>query len=298
MPPTLPLPVLMLWLGIQISQGLPLWEFETKQCDVLYLSLEDTHRRIKDRLYSLTDNAPSNLYFAVMCGLIGNGLEEQITDFLNENPKTKLVIIDTLQKVRDLKSGNNMYGNDYNDISSIKRIADKYNIAIVLVHHLRKMKDSDDPFNEVSGSTGIIGAADTNFVLKRKRNDNEAMLLVSGRDVEYQELILQFNELKWELVERKNSEEIHKAEIPNFLFRLVDFMKNHAEWVGTATQLLTEMGENETTPNVVTKYLGQFACEVFEPFGIEYRTKRTGKSRLIKLIKSDGCDANDGKISI
>lgn len=292
---------LMLWLGLQVSQGLPLWDIPTQQCDVLYLCLEDTQRRIKDRLYSLTDNAPSNLYFAVMCGLIGGGLELQITDFLKDNPKTKLIIIDTLQKVRDSKGSSGkagMYGNDYDDISSIKRIADEYNIAIILVHHLRKMKDGDDPFNEVSGSTGIIGAADTNYVLKRKRNDNKATLLISGRDVEYQELTLQFNDLKWELVERKNSTEIQQAEIPAFLFRVVDFMKDRTEWVGTATQLLTDMEETETTPNVVTKYLGQFSCEALEPFGIEYRTKRTGKSRLIKFIKSDGGDKNDGNISI
>ncbi len=292
---------LMLWLGLQVSQGLPVWEMQTKQCDVLYLSLEDTHRRIKDRLYNLTDAAPSNLHFAVMCGLIGSGLEEQITDFLNDYPKTKLVIIDTLQKVRDSKGSAGkagMYGNDYDDISSIKRIADESDIAVILVHHLRKLKDGDDPFNEVSGSTGIIGAADTNFILKRKRSGNGATLLASGRDVEYQELTLQFNNLVWELVERKSSEEIHKAEIPQFLFRVVEFMQSHNEWVGTATELLSEMREAEITPNVVSKYLGQFSCEVLEPVGIEYRTKRTGKSRLIKLIRNDGGDENDSGFTI
>lgn len=292
---------LMLWLGLKVSQGLPVWGMETKQCDVLYLSLEDTHRRIKDRLYNLTDDAPRNLHFAVMCGLIGGGLEEQITDFLKEFPKTKLVIIDTLQKVRDSKGGTGktgMYGNDYDDIPSIKRIADEHNIAVILVHHLRKLKDGDDPFNEVSGSTGIIGAADTNYILKRKRSDNTATLLVSGRDVEYQELTLQFNDLVWELVERKNSEEIHKAKIPDFLFRVAEFMKSRTEWVGTATELLVDMQETETTPNVVTKYLGQFTCEVLETDGIEYRTKRTGKSRLIKFIRNDSGDENDGNICI
>ena len=254
---------------------------------MLYLSLEDTQRRIKDRLYNLTDSAPDNLYFAVTSGLIGGGLEEQITDFLTEHPATKLVIIDTLQKVRDSKGSAGkagMYGNDYDDISSIKRIADGFNIAILLVHHLRKLQDSDDPFNDVSGSTGIIGAADTNFI--------------SGRDVEYQELTLQFNDLVWELVECKNSEDIHKAELPKFLFRVVDFMEHRTEWVGTATELLTEMKEQEVTPNMATKYLGQFAYEVLEPLGIEYRTKRTGKSRLIKFLRRDGDDANDAGIAI
>ena len=244
---------LMLWLGLQVAQGNSIWGLPTLQCDVLYLSLEDTQRRIKDRLYNLTDSAPDNLYFAVTSGLIGGGLEEQITDFLTEHPATKLVIIDTLQ---------------------------------------------DDPFNDVSGSTAIIGAADTNFILRRKRSGNAATLLVSGRDVEYQELTLQFNDLVWELVERKNSEDIHKTELPKFLFRVVDFMECRTEWVGTATELLTEMREQEVTPNMVTKYLGQFAFEVLEPLGIEYRTKRTGKSRLIKFLRRDGDDANDTGIAI
>ena len=54
----------------------------------------------------------------------------------------------------------------------------------------------------------------------------------------------------------------------------------------------------EVTPNMVTKYLGQFAFEVLEPLGIEYRTKRTGKSRLIKFLRRDGDDTNDAGIAI
>ena len=81
---------LMLWLGLQVAQGNSIWGLPTLQCDVLYLSLEDTQRRIKDRLYNLTDSAPDNLYFAVTSGLIGGGLEEQITDFLTEHSANRL----------------------------------------------------------------------------------------------------------------------------------------------------------------------------------------------------------------
>ena len=165
---------LMLWLGLQVSQGLPVWGIPTMHCDVLYLCLEDTLRRIKDRLFDLTDDSNRSFHLSVTCGLIGNGLEEEIINFLEDFPKTKLVIIDTLQKVRDSKGSiggkTGMFGNDYDDISAIKKIADERNISIILVHHLRKLKDGDDPFNEVSGSTGITGAADTNYVLKRKRS--------------------------------------------------------------------------------------------------------------------------------
>ena len=144
---------LMLWLGLQVSQGLHVWGIPTMHCDVLYLCLEDTLRRIKDRLFDLTDDSTRSFHLAVTCGLIGNGLEEEIINFLEDFPKTKLVIIDTLQKVRDSKGSAGkagMYGNDYDDISSIKKIADEHDISIILVHHLRKLKDGGDPFNEVS----------------------------------------------------------------------------------------------------------------------------------------------------
>ena len=64
---------LMLWLGLQVAQGNSIWGLPTLQCDVLYLSLEDTQRRIKDRLYNLTDSAPDNLYFSVTSTLNGIG---------------------------------------------------------------------------------------------------------------------------------------------------------------------------------------------------------------------------------
>lgn len=292
---------LMLWLGIRVAQGLPLWELPTHQSDVLYLCLEDTRVRIQNRLYQLVDEAPSGLRFATMCGKLGSGLEEQIIDTLNDYPKTKLIIIDTLQKVRDSRSvagKNGMYANDYDDISTVKQIADRFKVAIVLVHHLRKLKDSADPFNEVSGSTGITGAADTNFILKRRRGEETATLLVNGRDVEYQQFTLRFENQVWQMVEHKDSSELHREEIPQFLFRLVDFLKDKTEWTGTATELLSAMQETETPPNCVTKILGRFAREVLTPVGIEYKTKRTGQSRLMRFRKGDGNDDDDGNSAI
>ena len=111
---------LMLWLGLQVSQGFSVWEISTMHCDVLYLCLEDTLKRIKDRLFDLTDDSTRSFHLAVTCGLIGNGLEEEIINFLEDFPKTKMVIIDTLQKVQDSRGSagkTGMYGNDYDDIS-------------------------------------------------------------------------------------------------------------------------------------------------------------------------------------
>lgn len=149
---------LMLWLGIQVARGQPVWEFETHKSDVLYLCLEDTYARIQSRLYQITDEAPPELRIATTSFQIANGLEQQIEQYLSDFPKTKLVIIDTFQKVRDSKSTggkSGMYAGDYDDVTALKNISDKYGIAVVVVHHVRKLKDVSDPFNEVSGSTGM-----------------------------------------------------------------------------------------------------------------------------------------------
>ena len=265
--------------------------------------MEDTYARIQSRLYQIADEAPPELRIATTSFQIGNGLEQQIEQYLSDFPKTKLVIIDTFQKVRDSKSTggkSGMYAGDYDDVSALKNISDKYGIAVVVVHHVRKLKDVSDPFNEVSGSTGITGAADTNFVLKRSRANETGTLLATGRDIAYQELTLKFDNRShlWELVERKDMEDIHREEIPKFVFRLVDYISEVKEWRGTATQLITQMNETEVTPNVVTKMLARFSSEVFQPQGIEYKTKRTGTSRLIYLKKCDGNDSDDNKSTI
>ena len=294
---------LMLWLSLQVARGQPVWKFETHKSDVLYLCLEDTYARIQNRLYKITDEAPSELRIATTSFQIGNGLEQQIEQYLSDFPNTKLVIIDTFQKVRDSKSTggkSGMYAGDYDDVSALKNISDKYGIAVVVVHHVRKLKDVSDPFNEVSGSTGITGAADTNFVLKRSRANESGTLLATGRDIEYQELTLKFNSNShlWELVERKNMDDIRREEIPKFVLRLVDFISEMKEWQGKATELITQMNETDVTPNVVTKMLARFSVEVLQPQGVEYKTKRTGTSRLIHLKKCDSNDGNDNATAI
>ena len=118
---------LMLWLGLQVARGDPLWGMATHRCDVLYLCLEDTMGRIQNRLYRLTDEAPAGLRFATACGKLGSGLEAQILQALRDYPETRLIIIDTLQKARDSRSAagkNGLYSADYDDMSALKDLAD------------------------------------------------------------------------------------------------------------------------------------------------------------------------------
>ena len=293
---------LMLWLGIQVSKGLPVWGFATKKCDVLYLALEDPFSRLQERLFRLTENAeaPLNFRLAIMSSQIGIGLEEQLQDYLNTFPNTKLIMIDTLQKVRDgngTTGKNGMYGNDYDDISYLKRIADKNGVAIILVHHLRKLKDSNNPFNQISGSTGIMGAVDTAYLLKRQPDSPIGTFIANGRDIGMMEITLRFEDLIWKLVEVKDQEMIEKEAVPSFLLRLVDYLSENDEWVGTATELLDLLHDNETNPNMVTKSLTRFTYDFLADKHIKYSSKRTNTKRLIKLKRSDDSDNGDAKSS-
>ena len=286
---------LMLKLCLCVSQGLPLWEMKTVEGDVLYLCLEDTFSRIQDRLFQVTDEASGRLHFAVASCKLSDGLIVQLEDYLKDYPDSRLIVIDTLQKVRTA-SKDNAYASDYGDISLIKDFADRHSLAVIVVHHIRKQNDSD-VFNKVSGTTGLTGSADTTFVLeKENRASDTARLYVTGRDTPYQEFILRFRDCSWELVERKTQEQLAKEAIPDVLFRLVKFMQDKTEWSGTATELIAAMGERETVPAVITKWLNEYRTTFLSENSIGYQYSRRKEGRQIALTRKagDSDDSNDG----
>lgn len=286
---------LMLKLCLCVSQGIPLWDMPTQEGDVLYLCLEDTFCRIQDRLFRLTDEASGRLHFAVASDKLSDGLIVQLEDYLKEYPDSRLIVIDTLQKVRTA-SKDNAYASDYGDISLIKDFADRHSLAVVVVHHIRKQNDSD-VFNKVSGTTGLTGSADATFVLEQEsRVSNAAKLYVTGRDTPYQEFTLRFRDCSWELVERKEQEQIERESIPDILFRLVKFMQGREEWTGTATELLEQMGETGTPPNIMTKRLNEYRASFLSENNIRYGYHRKKGCREISLTRQsgDGGDGDDG----
>ena len=286
---------LMLKLCLCVSQGIPLWDMPTQEGDVLYLCLEDTFCRIQDRLFRLTDEASGRLHFAVASDKLSDGLIVQLEDYLKEYPDSRLIVIDTLQKVRTA-SKDNAYASDYGDISLIKDFADRHSLAVIVVHHIRKQNDSD-VFNKVSGTTGLTGSADATFVLQQEsRASNAAKLYVTGRDTPYQEFTLRFRDCSWDLVERKEQEQLAKEAIPDVLFRLVDFMQGREEWTGTATELLEAMGETGTPPNIMTKRLNEYRAGFLSENNICYSYHRKKGGREISLTRQsgDGGDGDDG----
>ena len=287
---------MVLWLCLQISRGEAVWGLPTRKTDVVYLALEDREWRVQQRMQELTDSPPENLRFGFSCGQLGAELEGQIEETLREFPSTGLIFIDTLQMVRDNASAKvNAYAQDYKDLSSLKKIADNHGICIFVVHHTRKERDGGNIFNDMTGSTGIMGVADTGMILRKDdRFGDNATLRITGRDVEEKKLKMQMRGVKWEITEELSADDLRKERIPDFVFKVVDFLFEHRQFEGTVTELLAAVGNTELKPNVASKYLTRFYSEVFAPMGITYEYRKTAAARMISLMLNDGADGNDG----
>lgn len=287
---------MVLWLCLQISKGEPVWGIPTRKTDVVYLALEDREWRIQQRMQDLTDTPSENLHFGFSCGQLGAELESQIEDVLRDYPSTGLIFIDTLQMVRDNASSNvNAYAKDYKDLASLKKIADDHGICIFVVHHTRKDRDSQNIFNDITGSNAIMGATDSTLVLRKEdRFGDQATLSITGRDVEEKKLKMRMQGVKWEITEELDAADLKKERIPDFVFRVVDYLLEHDKFYGTASELLAAVGNTELKPNVASKYLTRFYNDVFLPLGITYEYHKTASARLICLTANDGNDANDG----
>lgn len=158
------------WLGLDlalhVASGEPFWGFATAKGTVLYLCLEDTFGRVQRRLQRLVDEANDNLCCVVSARRIGTGLIEQLDSFAGSHSDLRMVIVDTFQTVRT-PSNQTIYSADYEDMGALKAFADEWKIAMLVVHHTRKMGDGD-VFNTISGSNGLMGCADETMVLKLK----------------------------------------------------------------------------------------------------------------------------------
>ena len=273
-------------IAYHTSMGVPLWEYPVRKGTVLYLALEDDYRRLQERLYRMfgTDGADS-LFFSVSAGNLGNGLDEQLQEFMKQHTDTKLIIIDTLQKVREVGGDNYSYANDYEIITRLKQFADSYGICLLLVHHTRK-QGSDDKFDMISGTTGLLGAADGAFLLqKEKRIGNAATLEVSGRDQQEQKLFLLRNPetLLWDF--QKAETELWREPPEPLLDEIAErVMKDVSFWEGSATELV-ELLNVDIQANIITKRLNILAGRLYDEHGIHYKKGRCHEGRKIILWK-------------
>ena len=283
------------WLALElclaISKGEKLLDRPTLQGSALYFCLEDSWQRIQSRLYELTDEPSEKLFFSLKADTIGDGLCEQIVKFKSEHDDLRLVVIDTLQMVRN--ETDSSYGSDYAELIPLKTLAEQLSISLVLVHHLRKAADSD-PFNMISGSTGLNGCVDGLLVLKKdKRCGGQAVLYATGRDIEDSELSLTRQGARWVLTD------VHEDKPPDtFVFAVHDMMSEKEKLSSTATELSAEL-ENRfglvLPSNMVSKKLMQHWQEL-NGYGVRFQIKRSHGKRWLELIYDLAGDSSDGRL--
>lgn len=275
---------LMAQIAYHVSTGQALWDYPVHAGTVLYLALEDDYRRLQERLSRMFGvEGTDTLHFATCAKQLGDGLYEQLNRFVSEHKDTRLIIIDTLQKIREASGDKYSYANDYEIIGQLKHFADQTGICLLLVHHTRKQQ-ADDKFDRISGTNGLLGAADGAFILeKEKRTGDTAVLEVSGRDQPEQKLILKKNmeHLVWEL-ERTETELWKQPPDPVLEKVAVMLSDDVPEWNGSPTEL-AEALQVDMKPNLLTKHLNVNAGRLFNEYQTHYENVRTHAGRRISL---------------
>lgn len=271
-------------IAYHVSIGRKLWDFDVHQGTVLYLALEDDYQRIQSRMFMMYGvNDTPNLHFATVAGRIGNGLDEQLENFVREYSNTKLIIIDTMQKIREVGGEAYSYASDYEIIGRLKQFADKHCICVLTVHHTRK-QPAGDAFEMISGTTGLLGCADGSLLMqKEKRTSLEATIDVVGRDQQDQILYLSKDPDTqiWNLERTEN--ELHREPPDPTLESVARLVTSEQpEWTGSPSELAEALNTGMAA-NALTKYLNIKCGRLKEEYGISYGNKAKHSGRRVTL---------------
>ena len=272
-------------IAYHVSTGRPLWGYPVHRSPVLYMALEDDHQRLQERMFRMFGvESTKDLYFSISAKNLREGLEEQIAGFVKDHPGTRLIIIDTLKKIRPGDDDTYSYARDYADMTQLKKIADDNGICLLLVHHTRKKEDESDAFNTVSGTNGLTGAADGSFIFaKKRRTDSDAVLQFTGRDLQDQIFYLSKNRetLTWEL-DRVEVEDFTPPPDPVLIAVSQIVTADTPQWSGSPTELAEALSE-DISPIALTKHLNINAGRLQKDYSIQYRRKTLHEGRRIFL---------------
>ena len=277
------------WLVLQIahhiSTGTPLWDRRVSRHAVLYLCLEDTLQRIQSRLLTICDGETGDVAFSIEAGILGDGFEKQLIAYLRSHADTKVVIVDTLAKVRGAVSSSNVYSSDYAAMNVFKHLADTFKIALILVHHTRK-QDAEDAMQKISGTNGLMGCADGAMVLEKPdRSAPQAILTMTGRDFEDQTFRLRQNRetMCWEITEFGDAHPAAPAE--PVLAAVAALVQEEGTWKGTAMELVEVLQQREPElkvwPNTLSRKLR--TPQLQKDFGIRLTQSRNQNGKYLEL---------------
>lgn len=289
---------LCLDLANAVATGERFWGLSTSQGSVLYMALEDNEYRLQSRLRAIGSTMPNNLHLVCRNALcLDNGLIDQLENWINKHDDAKLIILDTLQRIKGAaQRGLDAYAADYARLGPLQELAINKKVAILAVHHFRKQSAvaDDDIFERVAGSTALFGASDCAWAIYGKRGEDEKNLHITGRDVMDEEFKITFKKdiSKWIMLGDSESLEkqrvLDEYQINPIVLTIRDILKSGDYPKGIT---LKELGERvtETTgdPSAqacsresLSKQLDRIHASLIENDNITFKRKHDGANRL------------------
>ena len=281
-------------LCISIAKGNPFLGFKTHQYDTLYFDLESGFRRPKDRQEKILNGDSPTAHFHLITAenqvaKLGNGFEEQLKDILTNNPKIKLIVIDTLEKIREIKTPKgNAYQNDVSDFDIFLKIATEYGVCILFVHHLKKKNGIkfNNIFETISGSNGVSGSMDSIWMVTKVRLTTEATLTTSGREIEEKEYHINFdlNSWKWKIFD----DEFDRFQANPITKTIMKIMDNNNFWSGTASDIIHESEEGDDVISTNAQQVSRFInthLSLFAEKKISFSYKKSNDKKIITITK-------------
>jgi RecA-family ATPase len=176
----------MLKLCFCVENGLNYLGHEVEQGNALYLALEDSKRRLKERTFKLKHNDVQNFPTTdIEAPYLNNGLEEDLQRWIDGVKNPKLIVIDTLARVKQRVSGFNKgtaYDQDNELLRRIQQLAITNGVCIAFITHLSKAQQ-DYSFDKITGSVGLQGMTDAMWLIDRGDNSPNASITGRGRDI-------------------------------------------------------------------------------------------------------------------
>ncbi|MGH1364215.1 MAG: AAA family ATPase [Calditrichia bacterium] len=202
------------WSLAIASGGKALSDYSAREGEVLYLGLEDTPRRLADRIKTMLRFDPGvkgleSFHFMPDFNQLEDGGDLQLRNCLDQKKDIRMVVIDTFGRFANPKRNSDLYSEDYKTTASLQKIAMEYHLAIVLIHHTRKTR-SDYALDDVTGTTGVTAAADCVMVLVPGATDS--VLHITGRDMESLKLSVTFDKTTGLWVSQGEAEDVELSE--------------------------------------------------------------------------------------
>lgn len=304
---------LALSMCVAVANGEDFLGYHTKQCSTLYLDLETSEtlqqRRLKKVLKGA--NPPKNFYLETETDQIGKGFIEQIEDYLRQDPKIGIVVIDVFQIIRSPSANmkESEYEHAYRDITPLNELAQKHHISIMLVCHDRKAVDPDDPFSNILGSTGLQGAATQMMVMFRKKKEDPIHISIKGKTIDgLPELNVKLDNAEWSIVDGASVKEREQLALNSEYMEsdiraaVVEIAKHNSSWRGRCSQLIQDSIEQygigiTDEPKGVGTFLNKHQGRFLKIDNIKVTIIKNGQGAKTYQIETFTVDTVDGNNS-